>query len=278
MKVANAQASLVGAGRGPLSGRRILVTRPRSQAEALVQRIHAEGGAALCLPTIDIAPLMDATVLDRALSRLHEFDLVIFVSANAVLQTAARMALTGSGALDRIACAGAPGPGTADVLSKKGARRVIAPLARFDSEGLLEEMQRQGAALERVLILRGGGDDGGSGRDWLTDALRGRGSMVEVVSCYRRVPSAPRKDSIAALLARAAPDATTVTSALGGEYLIRLLGGRALGWINPAPVFVPHPEIGERMRALGVRMVIVTAGGDAGLVCGMVTHFAETNL
>ena len=188
------------------------------------------------------------------------------------------MALTGSGALDRIACAGAPGPGTAAVLSEQGARRVIAPLARFDSEGLLEEMQRQGAALARVLILRGAGDGDGSGRDWLTDALRARGSMVEVVSCYRRVPSAPRKDSIAALLANAAPDATTVTSALGGEYLIRLLGERALDWINAAPVFVPHPGIGERMRALGVRMVIVTAGGDAGLVCGMVTHFAETNL
>ena len=278
MMVADAEASLVGSGRGPLSGRRILVTRPQSQAEALVRRIHAEGGAALCLPTIDIVPLIDATVLDRALSRLHEFDLAIFVSANAVLQTAARMALTGSGALDRIACAGAPGPGTAAVLSEKGARRVIAPVARFDSEGLLEEMLRQGAALNRVLILRGGGDDdGGSGRDWLADSLRTRGSMVEVVSCYRRVPSAPWQDSIAALLARAAPDATTVTSALGGEYLIRLLGERALEWINATPVFVPHPGIGERMRALGVRMVIVTAGGDAGLVCGMVAHFAETN-
>lgn len=277
MMVADAEASLVGAGPGPLSGRRILVTRPPSQAEALLRRIHAEGGTALCLPTIDVVPLLDATVLDRALSRLHEFDLVIFVSANAVLETAARMALTDSGALDRIACAGAPGPGTAAVLSEQGLRRVIAPVARFDSEGLLEEMLRQGAALGHVLILRGGGDDGGSGRDWLADALRARGSMVEVVSCYRRVPSAPRKESIAALLARAAPDATTVTSALGGEYLLRLLGERALEWINTAPVFVPHPRIGARMHALGVRMVIVTAGGDAGLVCGMVAHFAETN-
>src|SRR6185437_2887245 len=58
----------------PLRGRRIVVTRPSGQA----------GGEALKIPAIEIRPLEDTALFARFVERLGTFDLVIFVSRNAV--------------------------------------------------------------------------------------------------------------------------------------------------------------------------------------------------
>lgn len=246
-----------------LADRQVVVTRPRGQAQALADSILAEGGVPVWFPTIAIAPVADAGELDACLHRLGEFDLVVFVSANAVTHAFAR----GAGWPAQLP-AGATGPGTAAQLRQCGVARVVVPKRQFDSEGLLAELDGQGLSPQRVLIIRGDG-----GREWLADALRARGAAVTSVASYRRVRAVPDQQALHQLLSAARIDAVTVTSTEGGEHLLSLLGNDALNWLNRAPMFVPHERIGRCMRQRGVLNVVVTAGGDEGLVRGMVDYF-----
>ncbi|MEW6690908.1 MAG: uroporphyrinogen-III synthase, partial [Pseudomonadota bacterium] len=68
----------------PLAARRILVTRPEPQAEALAALIRGAGGEALCVPALEIRELADLSAFHAVADRLDSFDLAIFVSRNAV--------------------------------------------------------------------------------------------------------------------------------------------------------------------------------------------------
>ncbi len=258
---------------GTLDGLRIVVTRPAGQAAEFAALLQAQGAVPVLFPTIDIAPLADCAELDAALAALHDVDpavdLAVFVSANAVSHTFERLAKLGITWPRQVQVA-ATGPATAAQLSARGIEHVIHPLARFDSEGLIAELDRIGMAPQRVLIVRGEG-----GREWLLDHLVKRGATVRAVASYRRV----RGTADAAPLLRLATGrqlaAITVTSSEGGENLMAMLGSEAAAAINGIPMFVPHPRIASRMRALDCTRVVETAGGDAGLLAGLQQHFAK---
>ncbi len=251
-----------------MNGRRIVVTRPVGQAAHFAQMIRAAGGEPVLFPTIDIAALKATAPLDAALARLSEFDLAVFVSANAVVHTFARLdalQLAWPSGL-RVA---ATGPGTAAELSARGLA-AIHPPARFDSEGLLAEMDRLGLQPQRVLIVRGTG-----GREWLLDHLAARGVQVETVAAYARICGAHDAAPVARMARAHQLDAFTITSSEGGENLLTMLGAQALALIGQTPLFAPHPRIAARLRADDCVNVIETAGGDAGLIAGMSAYFAK---
>jgi uroporphyrinogen-III synthase len=68
----------------PLYGRGIVVTRPAGHSERLASLVAAAGGTPIVFPLIDIRPASDVTVARDHLGRIGEYDLVVFVSANAV--------------------------------------------------------------------------------------------------------------------------------------------------------------------------------------------------
>ena len=68
----------------PLFGKRVLVTRPREQAAAMVDRLAAYGAESVEVPMIRLAPPEDPGPLLDAVARVHDFDWVVFTSANAV--------------------------------------------------------------------------------------------------------------------------------------------------------------------------------------------------
>lgn len=256
-------------GSRPLAGLRIVVTRPAAQAALLADLIRAQGGEPVLFPTIDIEALDDCSGLDAALAQLSSFDLVVFVSANAVQQAWARLDARGW-AWPAQPRAAATGPATAAQLSARGNKNVLYPPQRFDSEGLLAELERTGMAPQRVLIVRGSG-----GREWLADALAARGAAVQTVASYVRVQGRADNAPLRRLAADQGLGAITVTSSEGGAHLLAMLGADGVAIVNQVPLFVPHPRIAARMRALDCTNVIETAGGDAGLMAGMVAHFAR---
>ena len=71
---------------GPLSGWRVIVTRsPRAQSSSLVERLANAGACPVEVPVIEIADPIDGGVaLESALSRIEDFEWVVFTSANAV--------------------------------------------------------------------------------------------------------------------------------------------------------------------------------------------------
>ena len=119
----------------------------------------------------------------------------------------------------------------------------------------------------RVAIFRGDG-----GRELLADTLKARGASVEYIECYRR--SRPQQD--AAGLDRSA-DIVTVTSSEALGYLWEMLDEAGRRHFAAIPLFVPHRRIAETARQLGWCDVVLTAGGDDGLVTGLIAWAKHRN-
>lgn len=243
----------------PLAGLRIAVTRPRDQAAPLARHIEQAGGIPLLFPLLDIAPAADQAALREQVSRLARFDLVIFISPNAVQYGMA--AIRAAGELPKNLRIAAVGQASAKALRELGVAGVVAPVERFDSEGLLALPELQDVAGWRVLILRGDG-----GRELLGDTLRARGATVEYAACYRR--SKPQQD-IAALLG-AAPDALTVTSSEALDHLWRLPDETRRDSVCDIPLFVPHRRIADLAQQQGWRQIFLTGAGDDGLLSALI--------
>lgn len=244
----------------PLLGRRILVTRPAAQSATLAQCITDQGGEAVLFPLLEIGPADDLVPLDAAIAHLEDYAMAVFISPNAVEYSVPRV-------LERRAwpsqlLAAAIGPGTTAPLSRYGIDGVVAPAARFDSEGVLElaAFQSERVSGKRVLILRGNG-----GRELLADSLRQRGAVVGCVTCYRR--SAPLDGTaLVSRLRNNALDALTISSSEGLRNLLALLDTEASDRLRRLPIFVPHPRIAEVATESGLSNVVLTGPADAGIL------------
>ena len=73
--------------RRPLFGQTIVVTRTRQQASELTQKLEDLGAAVIEAPTIEIVPPADPSHVNEAFAKLHEYDWIIFTSANGVRAT-----------------------------------------------------------------------------------------------------------------------------------------------------------------------------------------------
>jgi uroporphyrinogen-III synthase len=67
--------------------------------------------------------------------------------------------------------------------------------------------------------------------------------------------------------------ALTLTSAEGLANLMDAVGAEGRACLAALPAFCVHPRIAERARECGLSAV-ETAGGDAGLVAGLLDWFA----
>jgi uroporphyrinogen-III synthase len=243
---------------GPLAGLGILITRPARQAGGFAQKVAVLGGTPVIFPAIVILPSSDPAPLARAHAALPEYDFAIFISANAVEYGAPDPGQWPAGLV-----ALAPGPGTAEALAAVGIGGARIPATTFDSEGLLALPELSAVRGKRVLIFRGDG-----GREHLGETLRKRGAVVDYVACYRRA----RPESGAAGLSEAFREgrvhAVTITSSEGLDNLWALADDATRTRWRACPTFVPHPRIAAHARDLGLA-VIETAGGDAGVIAGL---------
>jgi uroporphyrinogen-III synthase len=244
----------------PLSGLRIAVTRPQDQSLDFARSIEMAGGTPVMFPLLEISPLQDDQFLREALARLPDFQLVIFISPNAVRYGLG--AIRKFGHLPPHMKIAAIGQGSMRALHEFGITEVIAPKSRFDSEALLALPELQDVTDWRIAIFRG--EDG---RALLGDTLKARGADVEYIACYRR--SKPQLD-IGRLLGTN-PDALTVTSSEALNNLWEAANDHDRRMLCTFPLFIPHQRIAEAARALGWRAVIQTSGSDEGLLNGLIT-------
>ena len=251
----------------PLSGRHVVVTRPAEQGAHLAAAVGQAGGVAVLFPVLAIHDIDDPRPILELAARLDEFDLVVFVSPNAVTKALALMARQRPWPAGlRVA---AMGQTSERELARCGISEVIAPRQRFDSEALLELPEMRDMAGKRVLVLRGD-----SGRDLLGDTLTERGATVEYATCYRR--GKPDADSapLLQLWALHQLDAIVITSSEGLRNLVEMLGVAGRELLNDTPLFAPHARIVAEARALGLSRVVPTAPGDEGLMAGLIAYFS----
>lgn len=245
----------------PLAGLNIIVTRPRDQAEGLAAELQKLGANPVLLPLLEIAPAPDQAALQDFVQRAAGYQLIIFISPNAVNY--------GMDALHHIpdgVRVAAVGQGTARALRARQVAEVMVPTERFDSEGLLALPELQHVAGWRIAILRGDG-----GRELLGETLTARGAQVEYVTCYQR--SKPRLDVATWLAAR--PDVIAVTSSEALAHLWQGLGEAAGQLARSATLFVAHPRIAGIAQSQGWLHVVITAAGDDGMRAGLVAWAAQ---
>jgi uroporphyrinogen-III synthase len=247
----------------PLSGKRVLITRPAGQADRLARLVREAGGEPLCIPAIEILPLEDPALFHALAQRLDAFDLAIFVSRNAVRRA---LELLGGRAWPAGLKVATVGQGSKEELEQRGFAQVIAPEAQSDSEALLAMPALAAVQGRRVVVFRGD-----TGRQLLGEALEKRGAAVEYAACYRRVR--PAGAGLAAAWLRGV-DAVTLSSAEGLSNLIEMLGEGAISKLAASALFVPHARVAREAERRGLSAV-VAGPRDAQMAAALVAYFGR---
>lgn len=254
----------------PLSGKRIVVTRPRHQADPLRDGLAQLGAEVILMPVIEIQTTKEFGPLDRALEDLASFHWVLFTSVNAVSIVLERMRRLGipSGTL-AARHVGAIGPSTARALEGQGIEPEFVP-SEFIGEAIGSQLPfRPG---ERILLPRAA-----SARPTLPRMLADRGAEVLEIPIYRAVPANPDEGTIAQL-ARGV-DAVTLTSPSTVMAFCEILRSRALDATSlpGKPVFACiGPVTGQAAQAEGLKPMVIASQYDTqGLIQALLEALRE---
>lgn len=204
---------------------KILVTRPRQQAEEWLSFFTPEQATLLFQPTIEIAPPEDGfAALDGALRRLADFDWVVFSSSNGVryfLERAEALGLTSQLPSRKFA---AIGPGTQKALETAGIPVSFVPEV-FQAENLAAGLVPYAQAGATFLLIRAS-----RGREVLAETLKATGgeNCVTQAVAYASRDVTPDSDAwnpeILRQMQNGEIDWTTVTSSAIANALVRLFG------------------------------------------------------
>jgi uroporphyrinogen III methyltransferase/synthase len=259
----------------PLFGRRVLVTRPRDQAEELVDRLTMLGADAIVAPLIRIEPPSDPEPLRAAAAAPETFDWIIFSSVNAAH---AFMIALREGGGDTRSLKGprlcAVGSMTAAKLQQYGIKVDMVP-GEFRAEAVIAAIAAAGpVAGLRVLLPRAD-----IGREVLAEQLRQAGAIVTDVVAYRTVlDDTPREHEpdIYRLLLDGRIDVVTFASPSAVRSFVKIYGAEpAADLLKSTVVAVIGPVTAEAARHAGLPVTIqpdtYTA---AALVDGIVEHYA----
>lgn len=163
----------------------VLLTRPQGRNESMAQHLIDQGLQPLCMPALEIVPAGEGAA---GPPQPGDFDLIVFVSGNAVCSYVQQLAKAGITpaqwpAHTLVAVVGAA---TAQAVARTGlvpAHLVLCPCAsdEQDSESLWRLLQPRLPAQGRALIARGQ-----SGREWLGQQLEQAGLQVFRHTAYQR--------------------------------------------------------------------------------------------
>ncbi|MCB1561087.1 MAG: uroporphyrinogen-III synthase [Xanthomonadales bacterium] len=193
-----------------LRGWYVILLRPALTRGALVRAVTSQGGHPVCIPGLRLQAAADPQVADQALACALRAPLVL-VTSPAAVHFARRLPSWRRAADTRFA---AVGGGSAQALRRAGARDVIQPISRQDSDGLLQHPVLQDDMLASVGLLTAPG-----GRGRLIDVLGQRGVSVCRADVYRRLPPRLDRRHLHALDAIDGPSALLHSSA---EALVNL--------------------------------------------------------
>ena len=256
--------------RRPLWGKRVLVTRSRTQASRLIEMLGDLGATTVELPSIEIGPLDDYNQLDRALTSAADVPArwVIFASVNSVEYVWERVRILGKDARYFAgATVGAIGPATARALRDRGIEPDFIP-KRSVSEEVIAEL----SALDwqgRLVLLPGSA----IGRDALTAGLEGLGADVKRVPAYANT----RPEGIEERARTAFDegiDVVTFTSSSTVRNLVEILGSER-HLLARTTIACIGPITAATAEELGLAVDIVAAQHNVeGLADALAGHYS----
>jgi uroporphyrinogen III methyltransferase/synthase len=243
----------------PLSGKRVIVTRPADQARELIGSLRDLGIEPLICPSIQTVPASESELVPLV-SNLNEYDWIFFTSENGVRHF---MSMLQALDLDIRALGGARiaavGRGTELRLRHYFLRTDFVPTA-FRGEVLLQEF-------EGLKILRVRGDRGPA---TLEQGLRGAGASVDAVLVYH-IKAAELRPDVADAIASDGAHAITFTSGSSVESFETLLPDHGLHADIPAVCI--GPVTAKAAGDVGWRQVVTATKST---VAGLVDCLKET--
>ena len=251
----------------PLFGKRVLVTRSRTQSADLVELFERAGAEPVEVPTIEIQPIEDTCRVDSILADIGGFKWVIFTSTNTVEQLFARVDALGRDArLFHAVRVAVIGTATAAALRERG---IVADLVSRESvsQSLVDDLAEQGVAGERILL------PGAEVRpDRLRRGLEGLGAVVREVTLYRTVLPSDAGGRLGDAL-ESGVDVVTFTSSSTVTNLMSLMDGDSTR-LGGAKVACIGPVTAETAKRAGLNVDIVADDSTAGgLVNAIVAHY-----
>jgi uroporphyrinogen-III synthase len=234
--------------------KRILITRPRAQADEFSERLRWAGFEPIFFPVIEIQPIENNVALERALEKLNCYEWVVFTSVNAVevvfdviarsREAATKQSpveewrLLRSARSDITRRVAAIGPKTAEALKARGITPDFVP-DEYVAEAILPglgDLQGRWVLLPRAEIARKA----------LPEAIVNAGGIAHEIAVYRTLPVQPEPGGLAAL--KAGVDVVTLTSPSTVQNFIAIARQNGLDPLNLPndPLFACIGPITER--------------------------------
>jgi len=257
----------------PLFGRRIVVTRSREQAGALVQMLEDLGANVIAMPTIKIAPSEDPTEMDSACDAVETFDWIVFTSVNGVEHFMSRLLARRDIRDLKGVRVCAVGTETAARIATHGIRVDLTP-GEYRAEALLAEL----SGLEEVSGRRFLLPRAQIARELLGDELRKAGADVVELVAYRTLPeSEANVQEVYRMLLDRQIDAVTFTSASTVRSFVRMLGDdQAADLLRTTAVASIGPVTAEAAQQLGITTGVMPDNYTVpALVDALVEYFKE---
>ena len=232
----------------PLSGKRIVVTRTRTQAGVLSEELRALGADVIELPTIRIEPPSDLRAFAELVQEAHAYDWIVFTSPNGVTAFfdlfyklyddareigGARIAAIGAATAQRI---------------KEFRLHVDLQPEEFVAEALVREFRKEGGVENlRILLARAE-----KARDLLPKELSALGAIVDEGFAYRTVPETRDETGARRRLLEEGADLITFTSSSTVENFLAL----GLPWPARMQVASIGPVTSKTARARGLKVAV----------------------
>lgn len=182
----------------PLFGKRILVTRSRSQASELSQKIQELGGEAVEIPLVRFEPVSSSDQrikIKESLRAIDRYHWILFTSVNGVQFFFETLKSEGVDIRQLLnAKIAAVGPKTEEELRLRG----IIPhtiAKQYQQEGLYDQLKDQIHAGQRVLL-----PCSALARDWLPKRLKELGAVVDRLEVYDNVPCEEEAEELVRML------------------------------------------------------------------------------
>ena len=230
----------------PLFGKKIVVTRSREQASALVKRLSELGAEVITFPAIKIKPLKVFSALDAEIKRLAGYNWVVFTSANGVEVFFNRIKKLG---VDARRFAGAKvaaiGPATAEALRARGIEADIVP-AKYVSEEILKALGKVRG--QKILLPRAA-----AARDALHAGLKSAGALVTEIPTYNTLPDRGNIAELRGLLAAGEISLITFTSSSTVTGFLESFKGADKKFLQSAAMGSIGPVTSGTLKTLGFK-------------------------
>jgi uroporphyrinogen-III synthase len=178
--------------------KRILVTRPRAQADGFAKKLSSAGFEPIFFPVIEIRPIKNNAGLERALSKLNCYEWMVFTSVNGVDVVFDVIARSGDATTKQSPAGGdatprfaAIGPKTAEALQARGVTPDFIP-DEYVAESILPglgDLRGKWVLLPRAEIARKA----------LPEAIFEAGGIPHEIAVYKTLPVQPDPAGLAAL-------------------------------------------------------------------------------